>query len=135
MANPRCRPSYTIALFWAALFMLAVSNIAHASTCIGINGEPVDFFVMYKLPGNCVSNPWQRGNVSLYMDNSTLHSGAASYRQHHIVYNTLYVFPQIPRGFRPASTLKTRSTRCFHNSPPTTLPTSCTTTNHHGLMA
>lgn len=59
--------SSSLTLFVTLLLLTTV----HASTCIGINGQPVDWFVLYKLPGNCATSPWQRGNVSLYLDPTT----------------------------------------------------------------
>lgn len=72
-------PSLSMVQFLcSSIMVLILCAPVHSSTCIGQNGDPVDWFILYKLPGNCASPTWVRGNVSLYMDSSTLQQGRTS---------------------------------------------------------
>lgn len=42
--------------------------------CLDNAGEPIDWWVQYKAPGDCDTGnaPWRRGNSTLYVDARTL---------------------------------------------------------------
>lgn len=48
-----------------------LASAAGSAVCLNDAGQPVDWWLLYKTPGNCGASPWVRGNVTLYVDAST----------------------------------------------------------------